>query len=367
LASYVIVFRKSKVAKSVVVFIIVFAVLISVGGCFPSEPELVESPGVELVDLEPAGVAPEPNEVGPVGAEPKEPEPELVLQVGPEPNEVEVESVEPEVVEPIKTAIDAPQPSTAVLFHDKCADTLRAFVDARGMVDYRQLRRQRYELGLLLEELGELDPGEYRLWSEADKIAFWINMYNLQKLKVVVDNYPITPSSRILAVYWGSLNVRHVEGKIAEHKFLVMEEQFTLSEIEKRLFREQFDDPRIFFALTSASLSSPPLRNEPYYGDRLDEQLDDQARRFLSNPLAFRIDVEKRRVYLSALFELSSHGKEFVERFATDKKFKDHPPTTRAALNFIANYISQKDVSFLELGKYSVKYMKHDWTINDGS
>lgn len=367
MASDVIVFRKSKVAKSVVVFIIVLAVLISVGGCFPSEPELVESPGVEVVDREPAGVVPEPNEVEPVGAEPKEPEPEPVLQVGPEPNEVEVESVEPEVVEPAKTGIDDPQPSTAVLFRDKCADTLRAFVDARGMVDYRQLRRKRFELGLMLEELGKLDPGEYRLWSETDKIAFWINMYNLQKLKVVVDNYPITPSSRILAVYWGPLNVRHIEGKIAGHKFLVMEEQFTLSEIERRFFREQFDDPRIFFALTSASLSSPPLRNEPYYGERLDEQLDDQVGRFLSNPLALRIDRGKNRVYLSAMFELSSHGKEFIEKFATDKKFKDHPPTTRAALNFITNYISQNDISFLELGNYSVKYMKYDWTINDDS
>ena len=146
-----------------------------------------------------------------------------------------------------------------------------------------------------------------------------------------------------------------------------MEEQFTLSEIERRFFREQFDDPRIFFALTSASLSSPPLRNEPYYGDRLNEQLDDQVRRFLSDPLAFRIDRETKSVYLSALFELSSHGKEFVEKFATDKKFKGHPLTTRASLNFITNYISQNDISFLELGNYSVKYMKHDWTINDGS
>jgi hypothetical protein len=146
-----------------------------------------------------------------------------------------------------------------------------------------------------------------------------------------------------------------------------MDEQFTFAEVEKRFFRDQFDDPRIFFALTSASLSSPPLRNEPYYGRKLSEQLDDQVRRFLSGPLAFIIDREKQRVYLSAMFELSSRGTEFVEKFATDKKFKGHPPPTRAALNFITNYISQKDVSFLEVGNYSVKYMKHDWTINYGS
>ena len=311
-------FRKVNVAKGLVVLIISLAVPVLVGSCRPAEPELVESPEVE-------------------------------------------------VVEPVEVQPDRTQPQATVSFHDKCAGVLKDFVDDRGMVDYKGLRRERYGLRTVLEEFSKLDRRQYRSWPKADKIAFWINTYNLQKLKVVADNYPITPSSRILAAYWGPLNIRHIEAKISRHEFLIMDEQFTFAEVEKRFFRDQFDDPRIFFALTSASLSSPPLRNEPYYGRKLSEQLDDQVRRFLSGPLAFIIDREKQRVYLSAMFELSSRGAEFVEKFATDKKFKDHPPPTRAALNFITNYISQKDVSFLEVGNYSVKYMKHDWTINYGS
>jgi len=325
-----IVFRKVNVAKGLAVSIISLAVLVLVGGCRPAEPEFTWPPEVEVVEPDPA-------------------------------------DIEPEIVEPVKTESDDRQPRATVSFHDKCADMLKTFVDIQGMVDYKRLRRRRYELKTLLEEFSKLGRGQYRSWPKADKIAFWINMYNLQKLKVVVDNYPIMPSSRVLAVYWGPLNVRHIEGKISRHKFLIMGEQFTFAEAEKRFFRDQFDDPRIFFALTSASLSSPPLRNEPYYGRKLGEQLDDQVKRFLSGPLAFGIDREKQRVYLSAMFELSSRGRELVEKFATDKKFKDHPPTTRVALNFITNYISEKDVSFLEVGNYSVRYMIHDWTINDGS
>ncbi len=269
--------------------------------------------------------------------------------------------------EPVRAGSETEQRGSAVAFHDKCAATLSTFVDARGMVDYKRLRLERRELGLLLAELGKVNPGRYRSWPEADRIAFWINTYNLQKLKVVADNYPIAPSSSILATYWGPLNIRHIEGKIAGHTFLVMGERFTLAEIERRVFRDQVDDPGIFFALTGASLSSPPLRNEPYYGHKLDKQLDDQIRKFLADPLAFRIDRENKTVYLSAIFEVSSHGKKFVEKFTTDDRFKDHAPVTRAALNFITNYISQKDRSFLELEDYSVKHMKHDWTINEGS
>jgi hypothetical protein len=268
---------------------------------------------------------------------------------------------------PVETGLHVSPGGSADTLHDKCAETLEAFVDASGMVDYKRLREGIDELGLLLKELGRVDAGRYGSWSREDKIAFWINTYNLQKLKIVVENYPIVPSSGVLAGYWGQHNIRHIEAKITSHRFPVMNEQLTFAEIERRFFSDRFDDPRVFFALTSASLSSPPLRNEPYYGHKLDEQLDDQIRTFLSSPAALGIDRENRTVYLSAMFELSSRGKEIAEKFGTDDKFKGHPPATRAALNLIANYISPNDTSFLEMGDFSVKYMKHDWTINDGS
>jgi len=234
------------------------------------------------------------------------------------------------------------------------------------MVNYRQLRRNRLELAGLLNEFNDLEPDRYKSWSREDKIAFWINVYNLQKIKIVTDNYPIK-SSRILRVLWGLNDLRHIEKDITQYKFLVMDEEFTFKKIEQRFFRQEFDDPRICLALSDACLSSPPLRNEPYYGSRLDEQLDDQVRKFLSSPLAFKIDRDKNRVYLSAVFEQGRFGNEFVEKYSIDRKFKDHPPEVRAVLNFVSKYISDRDVSFLEVGNYSIHYMKYDWTINDGS
>ena len=83
--------------------------------------------------------------------------------------------------------------------------------------------------------------------------------------------------------------------------------------------------------------------------------------------LCFDIDREKRKVYLSALFQSSWYGREFVKKFAIDRKFKDQPAETRAVLNFITNYISKENVTFLETGNYIIKYMTYNWTINDGS
>ncbi len=259
-------------------------------------------------------------------------------------------------------------PGPGASIYDKCADILKTYVNERGLVDYKNLRRKRLELRAVLKEFNRLDPEEYKSWPEPDKIAFWINVYNLQKLNVVTDHYPIKPSSRFhVLYYWSPSSIRHIEAQITKHKFLVMDEEFTFAEIERRFFRREFDDPRIFFAVTDACLSSPPLRNEPYYGNKLEEQLENQTRRFLSSPLAFKIDREEEKVYLSALFQLSSYGGEFIKKFATERKFKDQPGVTRAVLNFISNYLSRRDVSFLEVRNYNVVYMSYDWTINDGS
>ncbi len=421
LKDFAIVYRKVKMAKRLVVFITSLMVLVFIAGCPAIESEPVEPAKTEVLNIEPAKS--EPNEIEPAVVEPAEVEsvevtaapsgpnqiepdkvepvyikPDEIIpekacpersrrieSLEPEPNDVELASVEPEQgvvgpdeVVPAESEPNEVEPASvepndlklkpAVSFHDKCAEILKNFVDDKGMVDYKILRRKRLELKSLLHEFDNLDPNEYRTWPNEDKIAFWLNAYNIQMLKIITDNYPIK-SSRILRLYpgWGPNSILHIKGIWTNYKFLVMDEEFTLSEIDRRFFRKEFDDPRIFFAISRASLSGPPLRNEPYYGHKLNEQLDDQARRFLSSPLAFRTDKEKQRVYLSSLFQSSSYGKEFFSKFAIDKKFKDQEPTTRAVLNFITNYVPDDKVSFLEVGKYSVKFMKYDWTINDGS
>jgi hypothetical protein len=258
------------------------------------------------------------------------------------------------------------KPQWATHFHDKCAWVFKSFVNDEGKVDYERLREESIKVRVLLQEFDNLDPNEYRSWPREDKIAFWINTYNLHKLRVVSANYPIRSSSRFLRVLWGPTDLRHIEDKITLYKFLVMDEEFTFKRIENLFFRGEFENPRVLLAISDACISSPPLRNEPYYGYKLNEQLDDQARRFLSDPRAFKVERQRNRVYLSAIFEAGRYGSEFLKKYAIDRKFKDHPPVTRAVLNFITGYISKRDVSFLEKGSYSVKFMRYDWQINDG-
>jgi len=324
-----------------------------------ADPNQFESVKTEPNDVEPAKT--EPNHVESAIVEPNDTEPNDVEPNDVEPNDVEPNNVEPNAVEPDKV-----EPNQPVAFHDKCAEILKTFVNKKGMVDYKTLRRKRLKLKALTDEFDNLDRRVYDSWPKNDKIAFWINAYNIHKLNVVTDNYPIH-GSRFLIPIWGPNSIRHIEKIINRYKFLVMDEQFRFPDVEARFFCKEFDDPRIFFALTQATLSGPPLRNEPYTGRKLDKQLNDQVVNFLSSPLSFRIDKAKEKVYLSTIFQATWYGKEFISKYGIDRKFKDQQPATRAVLNFITHYVSKETASFLEVENYSVQFIKYDWTINDGT
>jgi hypothetical protein len=378
-------------AKHLIIFVILLTILMLFICCKPEpiKPQQVQPPQTKLLkpeqehlEIEPP--RPEPNVPVPLQAKPakEEPnevpappevEPNKVVPLTAEPNNVIPEKAEPPKIEPESSSqkVEPNEVGTVdkVSFHNKCAGILNEFVNDKGMVNYDVLRRNKPELSKLLDEFAKLDPKEYKSWSKEDKIAFWINAYNIKMLKVIVDNYPIE-STRMLRIVWGPYSIRHIDkniGGIWRSKFIVMGEEFTLSEIDRRFFREEFDEPRVFLAITHASISSPYLRNEPYCGQKLNEQLDEQCKKFLSSPRAFKIDRENNIVYLSAILKPSWYGQYFLKKYGTDKKFKDQEPDVRSVLNFVINYTPENDASYLELKNYTVTYLSYDWTINDGS
>ena len=216
-------------AKHFVILISFQMVLMLFVGC---KPEPIKQPQAQPQKTE--ILKPEPPKAEPPEIKPPKPEPNQV-----EPNEISPAETKLPSAEPNKV-----KPTTKVSFHDKCAGILNEFVNDKGMVNYEMLRRNRPELNKLLDNFAKLDPKEYKSWPKEDKIAFWINAYNIKMLKVIIDNYPIE-STRILRILWGPYSIRHIDkniGGIWKSKLIVMGEEFTLLEIEQRFFHKELDD-----------------------------------------------------------------------------------------------------------------------------
>ncbi len=179
---------------------------------------------------------------------------------------------------------------------------LAEYVNVEGEVDYRALKDNSDRLDVFITQLALLPESEYRTWSENDRVAFWINTYNALTLKSVIDHYPIRASG-LRAVRYPAGSIRQIPGVWTRITWPVMGRELTLDQIEHEILRQEFSVPGIHMALVCAAVSCPFLRREPYEGPRLEEQLREQAARFLGRSKNFFIDREKGQVWLSSIFK----------------------------------------------------------------
>ncbi len=257
--------------------------------------------------------------------------------------------------------------------YDSYAAVFRKHVDDEGMVSYTSLKENPAELHRFVLALAGVDPKTYEAWDEQAKIAFWINAYNALTLKVIIDHYPIK-AGLLSGLAYPADSIQQIPGVWDKIQFLVLGQKLTLKEIEHGILREQnkdlvekygrFYEPRIHMALVCAAMGCPPLRNEPFVGDKLDEQLDDQAKRFLSNSTKFRIDRDAGKVHLSNIFKW--FGDDFVKGHKPDAGFASGgSDAEKAILHFISGYLPAEDAEYLKTGKYKVKYLDYDWLLNE--
>ena len=331
------------------------------------------------------GCVPEANEVKPPAppaktVAPQPAEPNIVFDHKPlmekmaaqhTPTKTEPNTHQPAIAKPAPAESNAvtPQANAAaqtpsVELCSKCTEFLSKYVDQGGMVDYKTLLRKKVEMMNLLDNFKKQSRSEYNSWSNDDKLAFWINAYNLELTKIILDNYPIE-SNRMLRLFWPPNSIQHIKGIWDEHKFIIMDEEFTLRAVEQRFFKSEFSEPRVFFAMSYGSLSGPPLRNEAYCGRNLSTQLDDQVKKFMAGKHAFNIDHDNKTVNLSSILSTTWQGPQFVAKYGTDLKFKQQEPAVRATINFLTKYITPPEISFLETANYTVAYIRYDWTLNE--
>ena len=139
--------------------------------------------------------------------------------------------------------------------------------------------------------------------TDEDVVAYYINAYNaLCMYGVVKRGYPgnvLRPGF----VDPGSL--------FFIDRFYVGGERMNLDTLEqKKLLDRTGRDPRLHFAVNCMSFSCPPLRQEPYSGEKLLAQLKEQGEIFLSDPRAVKRD-DADTVRMNDIFT-SFYRKDFV-------------------------------------------------------
>ncbi len=227
----------------------------------------------------------------------------------------------------------------------------------KGRVNYQQLiAKDLAKLTKYLNLLAGVTETEIKNWSRQEKLAYWINAYNACTFKAITDNYPIKARG-MARLRFPTNSIRQIPGVWDKLKFKAGGQNLTLNQIEHEKLRAQLKEPRIHFALVCASVGCPDLRNEAYTADRIEEQLEDGAKRFVRDPTKVRIDRKAGKLYLSQI--LKWFGNDFKDYKAVAGYGKQ-----QGIVSFVTQYSQPTSTDAIKATKLKVAWLDYDWTLN---
>ena len=225
---------------------------------------------------------------------------------------------------------------------------LKENVTEDGWVNYKKIRDKRAaDLQRYLRQLAETDIS--KLTSKNDRMAFWTNSYNAVCIQKILDNK--IPASVPKALLFGK-NI------FKEETYRIAGKVRSLDEIEHQILRKQFKDLRIHAALVCAASSCPRLRPEAYDGDRIDRQLDEEAKRWIQRGKT----KEGRRKN-----ELNRRTTTFYVSKIFDWFQEDFGGSEAGVLEFVTRFASASDREFLSKNRVRIRYRDYSWKVNSQS
>jgi hypothetical protein len=227
-------------------------------------------------------------------------------------------------------------------------DLLAKYYDPAKGMNYKALKaNDKKTLDELRRQMAQVDP---QALPKNDQLAYWINLYNISVVNVVVENYPVASIRDISTDFIAHLNV------FKKDYVQTKKGPMSLNDVENEKIRNHFMDPRIHFAINCAAKSCPPIRTEPYAGARIDQQLDDQARRFLNGPHGVKIGADGSDLVL--------HVTKILDWFS-----KDFESWGGGQVKFVTKFLAPDKQKRLagNHGDVDLQFDDYSWKLNDAS
>lgn len=179
-------------------------------------------------------------------------------------------------------------------------------------------------------------------YSAPEQRAYWINLYNAATLKLVLDRYPVKSILDInISPGW------FAKGPWGKPLLMVEDEPLALDDIEHRILRPVWNDPRTHYSVNCASYGCPNLQPHAFTAANMDAMLDAGARAYVNHPRAARI--ENGKLIVSSIYVW------FKEDFGGDDA---------GVIAHLKKYAEPKLAAQLA-GIGSIGEDRYDWSLND--
>jgi len=224
---------------------------------------------------------------------------------------------------------------------------------------YAALAQERPALKSYLASLSKVSAQEFAGWSKPQQMAFLINAYNAYTAEKILTRYPNIKSIWDFGKIFGN--------PFKDKFFTLLDREFTLDMIEHETLRKPgaYNEPRVHFAANCASVGCPMLREEPYVAAKLDAQLEEQTRRFLSDRSRNRYNAQDNALEVSEIF------KWFSEDWTSGYRgFEGKNPAMQSREQFFAQYAailadSPAHQQAITERKAGIRHLDYNWSLND--
>lgn len=132
-------------------------------------------------------------------------------------------------------------------------------------------------------------------FNRGEQVAYWVNLYNMVTVLTVLRHYPVK-SIRDIGISPGWFAKGPWGAKLIE----VEGTKLSLDDIEHRILRPIWRDPRIHYVVNCAALGCPDLPATPLTAATTEAMLDAAARAFINHPRGAAL--ESGRLAASSIF-----------------------------------------------------------------
>jgi hypothetical protein len=221
-----------------------------------------------------------------------------------------------------------------------------------SQVRYAGFQQDRAALKGYLDSLSKVRQAEFDGWSKPQRMAFLVNAYNAFTIEKILTRYPDIKSIRDFGTVFGN--------PWKDKFFTLFGQPAYLDQVEHEILRKEgaYDEPRVHVAVVCASIGCPMLRTDAFTADKLEAQLEDGMRRFLSDRSRNRYNPQTRRLEVSRIFDW--YGKDF------EKGHKGYA-SVKGTLARYADQLADRpeDRALVREQKADISFLDYDWALND--
>ena len=177
-------------------------------------------------------------------------------------------------------------------------------------------------------------------FSRPEQRAFWINLYNAATVNLILEHYPVESITNISFSFFSF-------GPWDEELLTIEGEELSLNDIEHRILRPIWQDPRIHYALNCASIGCPNLQPLAFTAKNTDSLLETGASEYINHPRGAK--TEDKKLWLSKIFEWYQD---------------DYGGNEAGVLIHIQKYAKENLANSLYEDELEIEY-HYDWRLNE--